>query len=164
MGWLIAREQARFFLRLFSRFLTLGHFPEHRTLRATLRHPFSLGSSPSPLVLAPLSALHSLRDALTSRHARIEMLSLNYTYIPPHRVHLPPSYKAFNAPIIQRRANIEGIYNICMYMYPAAVPLDSPRWRLYITPRVRLHYEKELNGSKRSDGDQRNYDRLKGLS
>ncbi|EZA49737.1 hypothetical protein X777_11609, partial [Ooceraea biroi] len=43
MGWLIAREQARFFLRLFSRFPLLRPFSQAPERSSRCRHPFSLG-------------------------------------------------------------------------------------------------------------------------
>lgn len=69
MGWLIAREQARFFLRLFSRFPSLGRFTKHRTLFAM---PSIFSFSPGSLFALFPFAPRFLRSATLSRLATRE--------------------------------------------------------------------------------------------
>lgn len=107
MGWLIACEQARFFLRLsFLAFPPSVIFPSTvRSLRS--RHPFSLSSS---------SRLHHIRSYVPPRTI-LAILSLNYTFIPP--CIFATSLQAVNVPdyiILYNDARISRYY----------IVIDSP--------------------------------------
>lgn len=131
MGWLIACEQARFFLRLFSRFPSLGHFPKHRTLLLLPR-------------AMPPSILSQLRPPLCTTFLRpathVAIPSPNYTFIP--LCIFASSLQAFNAPDY-----------IMMHESREYIPWTS--WFYSTIHRdvyyVRLRYEKEVHALKQND-------------
>jgi len=85
MGWLIACEQARFFLRLSflafppSAISQTPHVPRDAVIHSLSAHP-------------PLYTTFTLM----SRHAHVAILSSNYTFIPP--CIFAASLQAFNMP------------------------------------------------------------------